>query len=147
MKLKLYKGNIINAWVSSSPAPCTTSRLSPLARTSDYDQTDSQGFINLWGLPDKEQANCPGAGLNSTDPSAPAQGVFTLSRPALERAEHPVGSFPLDGFAVFTACATAAGFQLREAKGTNAMANNYGRDGSKGESDTLVNDFNSSISL
>ena len=23
---------------------------------SDYDQTDSQGFINLWGLPDKVQA-------------------------------------------------------------------------------------------
>ena len=23
---------------------------------SDYDQKDSQGFINLWGLPDKVQA-------------------------------------------------------------------------------------------
>ena len=54
MKLKLYKGNLITASISS---PCTlySGDLVTFGE-SDYDQTDSQGFINLWGLPDKVQA-------------------------------------------------------------------------------------------
>ena len=54
VKLKLYKGNIITASVSS---PCTLySENLVTFEESDYDQKDSQGFINLWGLPDKVQA-------------------------------------------------------------------------------------------
>ena len=54
VKLKLYKGNLITASISS---PCTLySEDLVTFGESDYDQTDSQGFINLWGLPDKVQA-------------------------------------------------------------------------------------------
>ena len=54
VKLKLYKGNIITASVTS---PCTLySENLVTFEESDYDQKDSQGFINLWGLPDKVQA-------------------------------------------------------------------------------------------
>ena len=54
VKLKLYKGNIITSSVSS---PCTLySENLVTFEESDYDQKDSQGFINLWGLPDKVQA-------------------------------------------------------------------------------------------
>ena len=54
VKLKLYKGNLITASISS---PCTLySEDLVTFGDSDYDQTDSQGFINLWGLPDKVQA-------------------------------------------------------------------------------------------
>ena len=54
VKLKLYKGNIITAGVTS---PCTLySENLVTFEESDYDQKDSQGFINLWGLPDKVQA-------------------------------------------------------------------------------------------
>ena len=50
VKLKLYKGNLITASISS---PCTLySEDLVTFGESDYDQTDSQGFINLWGLPD-----------------------------------------------------------------------------------------------
>ena len=54
VKLKLYKGNIITASVTS---PCSLySENLVTFEESDYDQKDSQGFINLWGLPDKVQA-------------------------------------------------------------------------------------------
>ena len=54
VKLRLYKGNIITSSVSS---PCTLySEELVTFNESDYDQKDSQGFINLWGLPDKVQA-------------------------------------------------------------------------------------------
>ena len=54
VKLKLYKGNIITSSVTS---PCTLySENLVTFEESDYDQMDSQGFINLWGLPDKVQA-------------------------------------------------------------------------------------------
>ena len=53
-KLKLYKGNIIKAGVSSpyslySEDICTFGE-------SDYDQSNATGFINLWGLPTQVQA-------------------------------------------------------------------------------------------
>ena len=54
VKLRLYKGNIITSSVSS---PCTLySEELVTFNESDYDQKDSQGFINLWGQPDKVQA-------------------------------------------------------------------------------------------
>ena len=54
VKLKLYKGNIITAAVTS-PDTLYSENLVTFEE-SDYDQKDSQGFINLWGLPDKVQA-------------------------------------------------------------------------------------------
>ena len=49
VKLKLYKGNIINAGIWS-PYTLYSEDLASFGE-SDYDQTDSAGFINLWGLP------------------------------------------------------------------------------------------------
>ena len=54
VKLKLYKGNIIPAGMTS-PYTLYSENLATFDE-SDYDQKDSQGFINLWGLPDKVQA-------------------------------------------------------------------------------------------
>ena len=54
VKVKLYKGNIINAGVTS-PYTLYSEELATFDE-SDYDQKDAQGFINLWGLPDKVQA-------------------------------------------------------------------------------------------
>ncbi len=54
VRLKLYKGNMINAGVKSpyslySESICTFGE-------SDYDQAQATGFINLWGLPTQVQA-------------------------------------------------------------------------------------------
>ena len=54
VKLKLYKGNIIPAG-TTSPYSLYSENLATFDE-SDYDQKDAQGFINLWGLPDKVQA-------------------------------------------------------------------------------------------
>jgi argininosuccinate synthase len=54
VKLKLYKGNIIPAGVTS-PDTLYSENLATFDE-SDYNQGDSAGFINLWGLPDKVQA-------------------------------------------------------------------------------------------
>ena len=51
VKLKLYKGNIITASVTS-PESLYSEKIVTFEE-SDYDQTDATGFINLWGLPDK----------------------------------------------------------------------------------------------
>ena len=54
VKLKLYKGNIIPAGVTS---PCSLySEDLVTFGASDYEQKDSQGFINLWGLPTTVEA-------------------------------------------------------------------------------------------
>ena len=54
VKLKLYKGNIINAGMTS---PCSLySENLVTFEESDYNQNDATGFINLWGLPDTVQA-------------------------------------------------------------------------------------------
>ncbi len=54
VKLKLYKGNIINAGIFS---PCSLySENLVTFEESDYNQNDATGFINLWGLPDTVQA-------------------------------------------------------------------------------------------
>ena len=54
VRLKLYKGNMINAGVWS-PNSLYSEDLASFGE-SDYDQTDSAGFINLFGLPIKVQA-------------------------------------------------------------------------------------------
>lgn len=54
VKLKLYKGNMINAGVTS-PFSLYSEDIATFGE-SDYDQMDSQGFINLFGLPIKVQA-------------------------------------------------------------------------------------------
>ncbi len=54
VKLKLYKGNIIKAGVDS-PYSLYSEEIATFGE-SDYDQTDSAGFINLFGLPIKVQA-------------------------------------------------------------------------------------------
>jgi argininosuccinate synthase len=54
VKLKLYKGNIIPAGMTS-PYSLYSESLATFDE-SDYDQKDSAGFINLWGLPTTVQA-------------------------------------------------------------------------------------------
>ena len=54
VKIKLYKGNVTHAGVTS-PETLYSEEMATF-NESDYDQMDSQGFINLWGLPDKVQA-------------------------------------------------------------------------------------------
>ncbi|MFV0401378.1 MAG: argininosuccinate synthase [Oscillospiraceae bacterium] len=55
VKLKLYKGNMINAGVTS-PYTLYSEKVVTFGGDSDYDQMDSQGFINLFGLPLKVRA-------------------------------------------------------------------------------------------
>ena len=54
VKLKLYKGNIIKAGVWSDYSLYSEDLAS--FGESDYDQSEAQGFINLFGLPIKVQA-------------------------------------------------------------------------------------------
>ena len=54
VKLKLYKGNIIPAGMTS-PYTLYSEELATFDE-SDYDQKDADGFINLWGLPTTVQA-------------------------------------------------------------------------------------------
>ena len=54
VKLKLYKGNIIPAG-TTSPYSLYSENLVTFGE-SDYDQSQSAGFINLWGLRTKVQA-------------------------------------------------------------------------------------------
>ncbi|MBR6407347.1 MAG: argininosuccinate synthase [Clostridia bacterium] len=53
--LKLYKGNMINAGVTS-PYSLYSEEIATFDKDDVYDQTDSQGFINLFGLPVKVKA-------------------------------------------------------------------------------------------
>ena len=50
VKLKLYKGNIINAGVTS-PNSLYSEEIATFGEDHVYDQKDSKGFINLFGLP------------------------------------------------------------------------------------------------
>ncbi len=54
VKLKLYKGNVIKAGVWSDFS-LYSEEIATFGE-SDYDQTDSKGFITLYGLPTKVQA-------------------------------------------------------------------------------------------
>lgn len=55
VKLKLYKGNIINAGVTS-PYTLYSEDFASFGEYDVYDQTDAKGFINLFGLPIKVKA-------------------------------------------------------------------------------------------
>ena len=55
VKLKLYKGNIINAGVTS-PYTLYSEDFATFDADDVYDQKDSAGFINLFGLPIKVRA-------------------------------------------------------------------------------------------
>ena len=55
VKLKLYKGNMINAGVTS-PFTLYDEQTASFGVDKDYDQSDATGFINLFGLSIKERA-------------------------------------------------------------------------------------------
>lgn len=55
VKLKLYKGNIMNAGMTS-PDTLYSEQTASFGEDEDYNQMDSQGFINLFGLPIKVKA-------------------------------------------------------------------------------------------
>ena len=55
VKLKLYKGNIINAGVSS-PYSLYSKKIASFDEEEEYNHEDSKGFINLYGLPTKIRA-------------------------------------------------------------------------------------------
>ncbi len=55
VKLKLYKGNIITAGITS-PYTLYSEEIATFGEDDSYNQMDSQGFINLFGLPIKVKA-------------------------------------------------------------------------------------------
>ena len=55
VKLKLYKGNMINAGVTS-PYTLYDEQTASFGEDDDYNQADANGFINLFGLPIAERA-------------------------------------------------------------------------------------------
>ena len=55
VKLKLYKGNIIGAGMTS-PYSLYNEQTASFGEDDDYNQMDSAGFINLFGLPVKVRA-------------------------------------------------------------------------------------------
>ncbi len=55
VKLKLYKGNLINAGVTS-PFTLYDEQTASFGEDEDYNQADAAGFINLFGLSIKERA-------------------------------------------------------------------------------------------
>ncbi|MEG0570788.1 MAG: argininosuccinate synthase, partial [Oscillospiraceae bacterium] len=55
VKLKLYKGNIINSAITS-PFTLYSEEVATFGEDDVYDQKDSAGFINLFGLPIKVKA-------------------------------------------------------------------------------------------
>ena len=55
VRFKLYKGNMINAGVTS-PFTLYDEQTASFGVDKDYDQSDATGFINLFGLSIKERA-------------------------------------------------------------------------------------------
>ncbi len=55
VKLNLYKGNIINAGISS-PYSLYSEQTASFGEDNDYNQQDAEGFINLYSLPTKVKA-------------------------------------------------------------------------------------------
>lgn len=55
VRLKLYKGNVINAGIQS-PYSLYSEEFASFGEDEVYDQFDSEGFINLFGLPIKISA-------------------------------------------------------------------------------------------
>lgn len=56
IKLKLYKGNIIKSSISS-PYSLYSEKTASFGEDDDYNQKDSEGFINLYSLPTRIYAN------------------------------------------------------------------------------------------
>ena len=54
VNIKLYKGNMINAGITS-PYSLYSENLVTFGE-SDFNQAEAAGFINIWGLPTKVQA-------------------------------------------------------------------------------------------
>ena len=65
VRLKLYKGNIIIAG-RKSPYSLYREDLATFAEDSVYNQKEAEGFINLFGLPNKVEALLDMAGVRST---------------------------------------------------------------------------------
>ncbi len=61
VRLKLYKGNMINAGVWS-PYSLYSEEIATFGE-SDYNQADATGFINLYGLPIAVQAKVDGKSM------------------------------------------------------------------------------------
>ena len=59
VKLKLYKGNLVNAGVTS-PYSLYDEQTASFGVDEDYNQKDAEGFINLFGLPLKVRAKLLG---------------------------------------------------------------------------------------
>ncbi|MCD8285870.1 MAG: argininosuccinate synthase [Clostridia bacterium] len=55
VKLKIYKGNVMNAGITS-PNSLYSEEIATFGEDDCYNQMDSQGFINLYGLPIKVKA-------------------------------------------------------------------------------------------
>lgn len=55
VKLRIYKGNVMNAGITS-PHSLYSENIATFGEDDCYDQMDSQGFINLFGLPIKVKA-------------------------------------------------------------------------------------------
>ena len=55
VKLKLYKGNIINAGVSS-PYSLHSTEIASFGEDESFNQKDSEGFINIYSLPTRVRA-------------------------------------------------------------------------------------------
>lgn len=55
VKLRIYKGNVMNAGITS-PNSLYSEDIATFGEDDCYDQYDSQGFINLFGLPIKVKA-------------------------------------------------------------------------------------------
>ena len=65
VRLKLYKGNVI---LAGRKSPCSLYRedLATFAEDSVYNQKEAEGFINLFGLPNKVEALLDMAGVRKT---------------------------------------------------------------------------------
>ena len=59
VKLKLYKGNIINAG-ATSPYSLYSEEIATFGKEFVYDQKNAHGFITLFGLPIAVQAKLQG---------------------------------------------------------------------------------------
>jgi len=65
VRLKLYKGNVIIAG-RKSPHSLYREDLATFAEDSVYNQKEAEGFINLFGLPNKVEALLDMAGIHGT---------------------------------------------------------------------------------
>ena len=73
VRLKLYKGNIISAG-RKSPYSLYREDFATFGQDHVYDQSDAEGFINLYGLPLKVQALC---NINAGNESQYAQPDYS----------------------------------------------------------------------